>query len=230
MLQRIAVLAALAAVPAAGFKAAGFRPAWGLFSSQSRVQLAMAGGTENGAAQPAAPDVKDMIKQLEAEGFKVDPSIDAAAAERVDFVALEEDVRKQADAKFDAATKGIKEYAAKMKTQSDEEAKATYEELKSMLAKQQKEAEERLEMLNQISGGMDTVKEEASVAMTELERLEKARAELQSIGSTPEGQLAAFKYKNFGQQAAILTATLLLLLAVDSAADVLAAATSGDSG
>mmetsp|Transcript_44029 Transcript_44029/g.138371 ORF Transcript_44029/g.138371 Transcript_44029/m.138371 type:complete len:118 (+) Transcript_44029:758-1111(+) len=117
-----------------------------------------------------------------------------------------------------------------MKTQSDEEAKATYEELKSMLAKQQKEAEERLEMLNQISGGMDTVKEEASVAMTELERLEKARAELQSIGSTPEGQLAAFKYKNFGQQAAILTATLLLLLAVDSAADVLAAATSGDSG
>lgn len=169
-------------------------------------------------------DIRDMIQQLEAEGFAVDERI---TEERVNVTRIEAIVRQEADAKFDAATRELKELASEMKGQSDDEAKATYERFKEQLLQREAEAKDRLRKLEELTGGMEQVQEDARLAKEQVEQLASAKDELRALMSSPQGQLAAFKFKSLPQQVALGVGIVAMLLLVDSTADLLAALPSG---
>ena len=181
---------------------------------------------EEGNGAGGGPDIKQMIKQLEAEGLVVDERI---TRERVDRDRIEAIVRQEADARFEKATKELQDLAQKMKSQSDEEAKATYEGFKKKLKQREREAEERLKKLETLNEGMEQVQEDALFAKEQVAELEAARQELKSMMGTPQGQLASFKLKPLPKQMALVAAVIGALLAVDSIADLFQALAADDS-
>eukprot|EP00968_Pinguiococcus_pyrenoidosus_P022643 scaffold3323_cov279-Pinguiococcus_pyrenoidosus.AAC.11 len=168
-----------------------------------------------------------MISQLEAEGYKVDESLDGEAGARVDMDRLEATVRQQIDDKFEKAAKEMKELAEKRRAESDEKARKKYEESLAMLENQEQDAEDRLARFKELAGGFEGVEQDAAMARAEIARLEEvkkvsstaprhhgrqdasrdalrflsaASQELDSIAASPEVQLGAFKYKTLTQQ------------------------------